>query len=703
MSSPALSQSALQVYSDQLDNGFQDWSWGTRNFASGSPVFSGTHSIEFSGAVWEAISFYHSDLDTTPYLNFTFAVNGGAGGQRIQVQAQFGGTNGPVYVVPGALPTNSWLRLTIPLGTLGIADIANLNRINIQLRGDGTSSPYYVDDVLLASKPAPSVVHVSVNANQVLGLADERHFGVNLAMWDPYFDPPHHTTSASLLKELGVTVARMPGGSLSDEYHWASNTTLTNTWQWANSFSDMVRVATNAGTQAFITVNYGTGTPQEAAAWVRHANVTNHLGYRYWEIGNECYGTWETDTNNRPHDPFTYATRAAVYLSQMRAADPNIKVGVVAVPGEDAYSNGYNDHPALNPRTGQTHTGWTPVMLATLKSLGAKPDFLVHHHYPQWTDKNNVSPASNSDVTLLQSTGNWAADAANLRQQITDYFGPAGTDIELVVTENNSDAGAQGRQSTSLVNAIYYADSFGRLLQTEFRGFVWWDFRNGTDDDGNFGSHLYGWQTYGDLGMVNGPDTRHPTFYAAKLMQWFARPGEPILETSSDYTWLSAFAVRRANGSMALLLVNKSLTTNLNAGIQLNGYRPQPQAIQRFYGIPQDEAARTNAPLAERDIAVSAFAGAGTNFTCTLPKLSLTLLALSPEAPQLSTSAGSSQDEVILRLHGQAEVPYVLQVSTNLLHWSPVLTNRMSGDTFSITNQAAVGGPVKFWRAIWQP
>ena len=27
------------------------------------------------------------------------------------------------------------------------------------------------------------------------------------------------------------------------------------------------------------------------------------LGFKYWEIGNECYGTWETDSNAVPHDP----------------------------------------------------------------------------------------------------------------------------------------------------------------------------------------------------------------------------------------------------------------------------------------------------------------------------------------------------------------------------------------------------------------
>jgi len=123
----------------------------------------------------------------------------------------------------------------------------------------------------------------------------------------------------------------LAGGSSSDEYDWASDPAGNSTFR---------SIATNLHAQVFTTVNYGTGTPAEAAAWVRSANQTNHCGFQYWEIGNECYGTWETDTHAVPHDPYTYATNAAAYIQQMKAAFPAvpIKVGIVVVPGEAAMS-----------------------------------------------------------------------------------------------------------------------------------------------------------------------------------------------------------------------------------------------------------------------------------------------------------------------------------------------------------------------------
>src|SRR5438445_13751994 len=122
-----------------------------------------------------------------------------------------------------------------------------------------------------------------------------------------------------------------------------------------------MNVDTNVGAQVFVTINYGSGTTNEAANWVKYANVTNHCGFKYWEIGNENYGTWENDTNTSPHDPFTYATRASNYFTAMKAADLSIKIGVVAVTGEDSYANGYTNHTETNPRTMQRHNGWTHV------------------------------------------------------------------------------------------------------------------------------------------------------------------------------------------------------------------------------------------------------------------------------------------------------------------------------------------------------
>jgi alpha-N-arabinofuranosidase len=697
----ASGQAPLPIYTDNLVNGFQDWGWATHNYANTSPVHSGNNSVSVTIATqYEGLQIYHPDFDSTPYDNLNFWIHGGtSGGQKLQVYGllHIGSTPNAgqqIYFSLGTLQTNSWQQFTIPLSALGVANKSNFTGFVIQDRIGAAQPTFFVDDIQINTKPAPALVQVSLNTTQAVRTADARWFGVNTAVWDSNFDT---SQTVSLLNEMGTRIMRFSGGSLSDEYHWASNKTLSNTWTWATSFANFVHVTTNVGAQAFITVNYGTGTPAEAAAWVRHANVTNHYGFKYWEIGNECHGSWETDSNTFPHDPYTYAVRATNYVAQMRAADPTIRIGVVAATGENSYSNLYSlNHPAVNPRTGQTNYGWTPIMLAALKNLGVTPDYIIHHVYPEYTGQEN-------DPVLLQSATSWPNDAADLRQQITDYFGPAGTNIELVCTENNSNSGSQGKQSTSLVNGLYYADSLGQLMKTEINAFVWWDLRNGTDTTGSFSPLLYGWRTYGDLGMINGPTNRHPTFYAAKLMKSFARSGDTILNATSDYYLLSAYAARLASGAVTLLVLNKDTVTNFSAQIVLNGFIPTSVATVRSYGVPQDEATRTNATYSGQDIATNGFASVGTNFTYNFPRLSLTLLTLTPTAPSLAVLSSVQPTQFLFQLQGQPSVRYVIQTSTNLKAWSSISTNTLSGSTLNVTNTVSSSAPVKFWRAVWLP
>src|SRR5260370_20209519 len=103
------------------------------------------------------------------------------------------------------------------------------------------------------------------------------------------------------------------------------------------------------GAEPIITVNYGTGPPALAAAWVSNAAAGNDA-VKYWEVGNEVYGNgtyganWEADSHcdtspsggpvtigSEPSQtyncgPGTYAANVAQYISAMHAAEPSDKV-----------------------------------------------------------------------------------------------------------------------------------------------------------------------------------------------------------------------------------------------------------------------------------------------------------------------------------------------------------------------------------------
>lgn len=466
--------------------------------------------------------------------------------------------------------------------------------------------------------------NLNIDATQRVRSVDERVFGVAATIWDPDFSTQE---TADLLTAAGIRCLRFPGGSLSDEYHWESNTTLSNTWTWATDFDAFATVATAINARVFNTVNYGTGTPEEAAAWVDYSNVVQGYGFKYWEIGNENYGVWETDQQAVPHDPYTYAVRARDYIEQMKAADPTIKVGVVVINGEDSYANN-TSHPATNPRTGIVHNGWTPVLLTTLRNLGVTPDFVIFHRYEQ-------TPGEESDAGLLQIAQTWSDDMADLRQQLNDYLGAGeAANVEIVVTENNSVYASPGKQTTSLVNGLYLTDSVGNALQTELNTLVWWDVRNGQEPGNNNSSSLYGWRQYGDYGILSTPSTGgstgyydpYPTYYALKLLQHFARGGDIVVEATSDDPLLSVFATKRGDGSLSLLIINKSPTDTKSATINLTGFSPAATATTYSYGIAQDEAARTG--TGSPDLAVGMLGISSPSFTASFEPYSMTVVSI---------------------------------------------------------------------------
>ena len=348
-----------------------------------------------------------------------------------------------------------------------------------------------------------------------------------------------------------------------------------------------------------------------------------------------------------------------------------------------------------------------------MKSLGVMPDFLIYHFYWQYTTYGwtPYSGSDDSDALLLQVAGNPCPVELERLGQRRRQLAPAdhrlprtaGTNIELCVTENNSDAGAMGRQSTSLVNALYLADSTSQLMKTEFRSYLWWDLQNDEPEtDGDFDPTIYGWRANGDYGILNGSNTPYPTFYAEKLLQYFARPGDSVLNGTSDNLLLSAYAVRRTNGALTLLVINKDMTTNLNAQIALTNFAPWTTATIQSYGIPQDQAAENNAGAALQDIAT-------TNYPNRRHELHLYVSALVPDALHVCAGirgalrVGRPARTGAAAPQGQPGTPYVIQSSPDLMTWTTVATNTLMGSTSNITILVSPGSPQQFYRAVWQP
>lgn len=143
------------VYSDQLDNSWNNWSWAPTNLATISPVHSGSHSISVTpNGAWEALYLAHSAQSASGFQALTFWINGGAsGGQLLQVNATLSGNAQVAYNLP-PIAANTWQRVTVPLAGVGAAGATNFDGFWIQDRSGLTQPGYFVDDISLTAKPA---------------------------------------------------------------------------------------------------------------------------------------------------------------------------------------------------------------------------------------------------------------------------------------------------------------------------------------------------------------------------------------------------------------------------------------------------------------------------------------------------------------------------------------------------------------------
>jgi alpha-N-arabinofuranosidase len=78
------------------------------------------------------------------------------------------------------------------------------------------------------------------------------------------------------------------------------------------------------GAEPQIALNLGSGTPQEAADWVRYVNAHwgDHRGGLLWELGNELWGSWNTGYPLLTE----IAARTKAFSDAIRAVDPRARL-----------------------------------------------------------------------------------------------------------------------------------------------------------------------------------------------------------------------------------------------------------------------------------------------------------------------------------------------------------------------------------------
>ncbi|HSA99673.1 MAG TPA: alpha-L-arabinofuranosidase C-terminal domain-containing protein, partial [Anaerolineales bacterium] len=162
----------------------------------------------------------------------------------------------------------------------------------------------------------------------------------------------------SALRRLQMTAMRYPGGNFASGYHWMdgigpkAQRPVVRDLAWQSiepnqvGTDEYIRLCHKMNWTPMVTVNMGTGTPEEARNWVEYCNAPAGTRYadlraahgspqphavKLWCLGNEMDGPWQLG-----HVPVgQYAIRAKQAAQMMKGVDPSIELVICGSSGVD--------------------------------------------------------------------------------------------------------------------------------------------------------------------------------------------------------------------------------------------------------------------------------------------------------------------------------------------------------------------------------
>jgi len=410
-----------------------------------------------------------------------------------------------------------------------------------------------------ATTNSPTVT-VTVDAASTVSKVSKYVYGHNAAVWNGKVD--QNAGLMTSITNLNPHIIRFPGGNMSNDYFWNASskatcptdlppTALFNDQLYGalktsytmplDSYYDLIR---KQGTAGIICVNYAYaryGTSADpvakaahlAADWVRYDKGRT----RYWEIGNENYGSWETGYTinqalNKDGQPATitgdlYGRHCKVFIDSMRKAalevGNDIKIGIVV----------YN-----MVKTGTTVPAkWNE---GVLRQAAAKADFLVPHFYfgtETDTDPSVILNTASVDVVRIKTM---------LDSQLKTYANL--NPMPVALTEWNIKA-LDNKQQVSFVNGVHGAIMLGELIKNKFGQASRWDFIQGW-----WGGNSHGLFADRDFGMTQYAP-RAPFFYLYYFQKYFGDTFVNSTVTGNDS--ILSYASTFSSGQSGVVLVNK--------------------------------------------------------------------------------------------------------------------------------------------------
>lgn len=308
---------------------------------------------------------------------------------------------------------------------------------------------------------------------------------------------------------------------------------------------------------------------------------------------------WARHQGNAKVGPAAYGAAVVEYAKAMKAVDPKILVGAFLI------------QPPYVSDADQLGKGWNA---AVLKAACASMDFSAATFW-----EGNIQPATTDtmdeqDLILLARDpmdptryfpgGNRLHyDFSQLVHDLVEKykkFCPANHQPPLAIT--NMGIAQWLPYKNPAAAALFSADAVTTLLEAGAYTVVWAPIHAPSPS------------------FLDNNNQPQPAYYGIKLIHKVALPGDAFVNATSELDTLAVHAVKRRDGGLGLLLINKDLARSVNVTVSVNGWSYAAKGTRSDYGKLTMDAGKT--------IIETPIDGLGSTFTVEVPRYTVTAIVV---------------------------------------------------------------------------
>jgi len=369
-----------------------------------------------------------------------------------------------------------------------------------------------------------------------------------------------------MAKEMHTPLVRF-GGNFTSGYHWKDGIGLEDkrvsmlNIAWGipeyNTFGtdEFLKFCNLIGAEPQVAVNLGSGTPDEAAEWVKYVGERLNKTGLHWELGNELWGTWNLGWPTLEQLP----GRTLDVSQAIRKVDPTAKL-IATGQDPDVYQQ-WNSAQLTNP-AGTFDYLSTHFVVTTDATLTRNPsaDFLalatfalpveLGRRLHKMQDQINGTPAFANKAHIAFTEWLYVGHR-NDTPRFNNMAGAIGAAGFLNMLMKNADI-------------VPISDMTGIM---EFAGI--WKKR----------SQVYAAPAYYVFKMYAGADATTPVTAESNSGVYSVHNGVSRLPEIADVSYLDVVAATNDSGNtLTLFVVNRHLTRDLETDIDLRGFSAEPTA-----------------------------------------------------------------------------------------------------------------------------